>query len=185
MQFAVKLLIMKNVLLPTDLTVQSLRPVHNIVKDARGEKITIHVVHFISMPTSITDLMFIKQSKPYDAVPRKFNEAFQLLRNKYQGDVKILFDFIFCNTSSYLNNFIEGRNIEAVYMLKDYNYVLPLKQSESFISCFSKCQVPLQKLAAGSEAFSDYENFSALLNGNEQLKTSLTKKKENTSLSYS
>jgi hypothetical protein len=177
---------MKNVLLPTDLTVQSLRPVHDIVNDANGQPITIHVVHFISMPTSIGDLLFVNRSKPYHAIPAKFNEAFQLLRNKYHGLVeKISFEFICCNSSRYVNNFIEANNIDAVYMLKDYNYVQLLKQSESFSASFNKCCVPLRKLTLHPETVADYQNFSALLNGNEQLKATATKRKEKAAVSYS
>ncbi|HEX8358208.1 MAG TPA: hypothetical protein VF610_12375 [Segetibacter sp.] len=177
---------MKNVLLPTDLTVQSLRPVHDIVDDAKGQPVTIHVVHFISMPSSITDLLFINRSKPFNAIPAKFSEAFQLLRNKYQGVVdKISFDFIFCSSSQYLNNFIEANNIEAVYMLKDYNYVRLLKQSENFLPCFNKCKVPVHKLTMQPETIGEYQNLSALLNGNEPLKTNTPRRKEQTAVSYS
>lgn len=177
---------MKNVILPTDLTVQSLRPVHDIVHDAEGQEITIHVVHFIDMPTSISDLLFINQSKPYHAIPPRFNEAFQLLRNKYQGIVKnICFEFIFCNTSRYLHNFLEAKNIEAVYILKDYKYVQLLKQSVDFIPLLNKCKVPLQKLTLHSESAGDHQNFSSLLNGNEQLKTNVSARKEKTAVSYS
>lgn len=177
---------MQNVLLPTDLTVQSLRPIHDIVKDARGQQVTIQVVHFISLPTSISDLLFINQSKPYHAIPAKFKEAFQLLLHKYQGDVKsIVFDFVFCSSTRYLNNFVEGHKIDAVYMLKDYNYLRPLKQSENFMPLFNKCNVPVQKVALDAEAVSDYGNFSALLNGSEQLANSRANRKENTTVSYS
>jgi hypothetical protein len=177
---------MKNVILPTDLTVQSLRPVHDIVNDAEGQEITIHVVHFINMPTSISDLLFINQCKPYHAIPTKFHEAFQLLRNKYQGIVKnISFEFIFCNTSRYLHNFMEAKSIDAVYILEDYNYVQQLKQSVNFIPLLTKCKVPLQKLTLHAESAGDHQNFSALLNGNEQLKTNATSRKANASVSYS
>lgn len=177
---------MKNVLLPTDLTVQSLRAVHAIVKDAKGEPLTIYVVHLISLPTSMSDLLFIKQNKPYHAVPANFSEAFQLLQNKYQASVeRIVFDFIYCSSSRYFNNIIEGHHIDAVYMLTDYNYRQPLPQSENIIPYLKKCKVPLRKLPMHAEEVSEYQNLSALLNGNEQLKAPASARTAKPTISYS
>ena len=163
---------MKNILLPTDLTVQSLRPVHDIVKDCKGGRIIINIVHLISLPTSISDLLFINQSKPYQSVPADFTEALQLLRNKYESSVeKILFDFVYCNTSRYFNNFLQGNCIDAVYMLSNYSYKQPLRQSEDVTYYVNKCKAPLHKIAMNEGVFAEYQNLSGLLNGNEQIKT--------------
>lgn len=176
---------MKNVLLPTDLTVQSLRPVHDIVKDAKGRQITIRVVHLISLPTSITDLLFIDQNKPYKDIPENFIEALQSLQNKYQGIVeKIVFDFVYCESSRYFNNFIEGNKIDAVYMLGDYNYKQTLKQSEKIIPYLNKCKVQIRKLTLHAEASSEYGSFSALLNGIEPVKKPELNKKAKTTINY-
>lgn len=177
---------MKNVLLPTDLTVQSLRPVHDIVKDAKGRQITIHVVHLISLPTSITDLLFINQNKPFKDIPENFKEAFQLLRNKYQGCVeKIVFDFVYCQSARYFNNFIEGNNIDAVYTLGDYNYKQTLRQSEKIIPYLNKCKLQIRKLSLHAEASSEYANLSALLNGIEPIKTPELNRTAKKTISYS
>ncbi len=161
---------MENVLLPTDFTVQSLRPVHDIVKNAKSKLLTIHVVHLISLPTSISDLLFIKQNKPYHTVPANFMEALQLLQNKYSGSVeKIAFDFIYCSSSRYFNNFIEGNNIDAVYMLSDYRYRQPLEQSENIMYYLKKCKAPLHKVSINEGSFATYQHLSALLNGTGRL----------------
>jgi hypothetical protein len=186
LQFALKLAIMKNILLPTDLTVQSLRPVHDIVKDANGQPITIHVVHLISLPTSITDLLFHRQNKPYQAVPATFMEAVQLLRNKYAASVeKIVFDFVFCNTTRYFNNFLEGNNIDAVYMINGYHYLQPLKQSEKVSYYLNKCKVQVCKVAVNEEALAQYQNLSALLNNQEGAKNVAPARTTKPVISYS
>lgn len=177
---------MKNVLLPTDLTVQSLRPVHDIVKDAKGRQITIRIVHLISLPTSITDLLFIDQNKPYREIPENFKEALQLLSNKYQGFVeKIVFDFVYCQSARYFNNFIEGNKIDAVYMLSDYNYQQTLRQSEKIIPYLDKCRLQVRKLPLPVEAFSEYESLSALLNSIEPVKKPELNRTAKTTISYS
>ncbi len=162
---------MRNILLPTDLTVQSLQPVHDIVKNIKSKLLTIHVVHLISLPTSISDLLFIKQNKPYNAVPKKFTEAFQLLRNKYSSSVEnIVFDFVYCSSSRYFNNFIEGNNIDSVYMLSDHNYRQPLEQSENISYYLKRCKAPLHKVSLNERDVATFQNLSALLKGKERLK---------------
>jgi hypothetical protein len=185
-QFAVKLNIMKNVLLPTDLTVQSLWPIHNIVKDAKHHKLTIHVAHMLSLPTSISDLLSTRKNKPQHAIPANFTEACHMLRNKYNKAIdSIRFTFIYGNTSRYVNNFIEGYQIDAIYMLTNYTYGEPLPQSINFTSLLHKCKVPLHQLPLHNEAFSDYQILSALLYGDEQYKTPAATLLTNPLISYS
>lgn len=154
---------MKNILLPTDLSVQSLWPIHNIVKDAGNQKVTIHVVHMLTLPTSITELLTL--NKPYDEVPATFFEALQLLRNKYKEAIeKVEFQLLYCDTSRYLNHFVEGNRIDAVYLLANYEYAQPLSKSAKCMVYFNRCKVPVHKLPLHAEAFSEYQILSALLN---------------------
>ncbi|MCW3080276.1 hypothetical protein [Segetibacter sp.] len=176
---------MKNVLLPTDLTVQSLRPVHKIVEGANGEPVTVFIAHLIGPPTSITDLLFIGQGKPYHKVPVSFKEAVQLLRNKYVGLVTIVFDFVYCNTSRYFNNFIEGHHINEVYMLDNYKYKNSLPQSENPVLHINKCKAQLHKLSLHEEATLDYLNLSSLLNGHEQMNSQEHNTSGKRAISYS
>ena len=106
---------MKHVLLHTDLTVQSLWPVHNIVREAKGKPLSIKVVHLLSMPGSITDLLFLKANKPYRSLPEAFREAFQLLCNKYRSfKVSLEFQFVYGATARFLKNYIRANGFEAV-----------------------------------------------------------------------
>jgi hypothetical protein len=174
---------MKNVLLPTDLTVQSLSPVHNIVRDANNEKVVIHLVHMLSLPTSITDLLFIKENKPYNKVPLNFVEGLQVLRNKYKESVEeINFDFVYCSSSLYLNNFIVSNRIEAVYVLDNYDYKQPLQQSEDFTAFIEKCKTSLIKLPV-QRVLSEYPILSSLLTSNDKQPVTSTNGK--TAISYS
>jgi len=155
---------MKNVLLPTDLSVQSLAPVHQIVRDAKNEKPVVYVVHMLSLPTSITDLLFMEEKKPYKSVPGHFIEAFQMLANKYKNLIqKIEFKLIYCSTSRYLNNFIEGNNIDSIYMLDNFNYRQPLPESQKFIGFIQKCKAELIKVPLQPKVLSEYQILSPLL----------------------
>lgn len=153
---------MKTILLPTDLSIQSLYPVHDIVKEANGESLEIIVVHFLSLSTSISDLLTTRD--PYSEIPGHFTEAYQSLRNKYQDVIgKLTFKFVYCNTTRYLNNFIEGNNVSTVYLLENYTYGTPLKNSVALKNYFAKCKVKVIHISLHSEATSSYHILSPLL----------------------
>ncbi|MEI6949229.1 hypothetical protein V9K67_18740 [Paraflavisolibacter sp. H34] len=155
---------MKNVLLHTDLTVQSLWPVHNIVREAKGKPLTIKVVHLLSMPGSITDLLFLKENKPYRSLPESFREAFQLLSNKYRSlKVTLDFKFVYGATARFLKNFVRANDIEAVYILTNYTYELPLASSVDFVPLLKECHTMVHPLPLHPEACSEYQILSALL----------------------
>ncbi len=162
---------MKNILLPTDLSVQSLWPIHTIVKEAKNQRLSIQVVHMLSLPTGIGDLLSLREDRLYSQIPANFIDAFQMLCHKYKSALeKIEFRFIYCSTSRYFNNYVEGNNIHEVYILGNYNYSQPLPQSENFKSYLNKCKVPVNQLTLHNETF-EYQNLSTLLNGNEHYKT--------------
>lgn len=124
----------------------------------------IQIVHMLHLPTSITDLLFVKENKHYSSVPENFWEAFQMLRNKYQASIEsITLKFVYCNTSRYLNNFIEGNNITDVYLLENYTYQQPLPDSINIKVVTGKCKVPLHTVPLQDGAFSEYQILSSLL----------------------
>src|SRR4028119_2410332 len=121
----------------------------------------------IELPTSIADLVFSSRNKPYDAVPSKFTEAYQMLSQKYKSSIeKIYFELVYCGTSRYLKNYLEGHQIDAVYMLRNYNYLQALPQSVKFASFFDKCKIPVFRVQLNTEA-SGFQSLSVLLNGQE------------------
>lgn len=177
---------MKNILLPTDLSVQSLWPIHNIVKEANNQKVNIRVVHLLNQPTGITDLLWLNSSKPYKQVPASFTEAFQLLKNKYAHAIeKMEFSFVYGSTARFVNNFIAGNNIDAVYMLTNYKYAQPLSNSVNSVLLFQKCKVTMHQLPLHAEALSNYQILSALLDGNEQYTAPAASKSIKSTISFS
>ncbi|TDH27009.1 hypothetical protein EXU57_09410 [Segetibacter sp. 3557_3] len=163
---------MKNVLLPTDLSIQSLWPIHQIVKDAKQEQVKIHLVHLVRLPTSINDLLFLNEDKYYAQVSESFSEALQVFRNKYRGTINLIgLRFIYCNTSAYLRNFIEGNHVEAVYKLVNYDYRRPFAESVDFATCLTKSKVPVHELSLREENSAKHLNLSVLLSGEYQKTT--------------
>jgi hypothetical protein len=176
---------MKNVLLPTDLTVQSLSAIHTVVKYANGEKVVIRLVHLLSLPTSISDLLFAEQQKPYAAVSEHFVEAYQMLQYKYRSSIeKIHFEFVYYSTSRYLNNYIEGNHIDEIYLLDNFSYMQPLQQSQNIDALFRKCKVPLIKVQLNTRGLSEFQTISALLAG-DKIETTPAATPAKSAMSYS
>lgn len=177
---------MKNILLPTDLSVQSLWPVHDIVKEAGDDQLVIHVVHMLSTPGSLMDLFSLKESRPYNEVPANFTEAFQMLCQKYKGKIeKMHFRFVYGNTTRFLRNFIEGNQIDVVYTLSNYEYAKPFNNSLCFVNDLCKCKVPLRQLPLHADAASEYQILSALLYSGEYAIERTIAKATKTTISYS
>ena len=135
---------MKNILLPTDLTLASLYPVHEMCQRAAGHQCNIRIIHTLTTPTGIADLLFLQQRKPYDKVSPHFMEALELLRKKYASVINILsFEFLWGSSLPYLNFYMDSRDIHYVYLLKDHTYEKGLPQSIDCLPALRKGKVPL------------------------------------------
>lgn len=135
---------MKNILLPTNLSVASLYPIHEICKRANGELCNIYLVHTLQTPTGIIELLNVRDREPYKKLPANFTEAIEMLKKKYAGVInKLSFDFLYYNSRHYLINYIHARDIQSVYILADYNYQGGTKKSVDCVKVLHKCGVPV------------------------------------------
>lgn len=134
---------MKNILLPTDLSVASLYPIHEICKSTGNGQCNIYLIHTLETPTGL-DLIFLKEKKLYKEISPAFREAIEMLREKYAAVInRLSFEFVFLHSKAYLRNYMEGRNIDAIYMLEEHDYNSGLKQSANVIPTLHKCNVPV------------------------------------------
>jgi hypothetical protein len=135
---------MKNILLPTDLTLASLYPIHEICRSQKGEPCNIYVIHTLHMPTGIADLLFIRQRKLYEMVPDQFSEALEMLRRKYAPTLQLLsFEFLWSSTRLYLRHYMAARGIGSIYLLEDHPYRLRFPQSTPLVPVLHKCNTPV------------------------------------------
>jgi hypothetical protein len=114
------------------------------------------------MPSGIIDLLFLQEKKPYNKLKPQFLEAIEMLKKKYSSVLNLLsFEFLWSNSRFFLRNYVEARNIGAIYLLEGHDYQPALPQSLDCISSLHKCRVPLvyvQKTSAG-----EYGTLTALL----------------------
>ncbi len=121
---------MKNILVPTDFSVQSLQLVHQIVKSNPRGQVRIYLVHMLKMPTDIMDLLFLKKHQLYQYVPDSFKQAIEMLKNKYPAQIEWMgVEFYYGSSVSILNDVLESRRIDEGCILRGYKYGLPLAQS--------------------------------------------------------
>jgi hypothetical protein len=141
---------MRNILLPTDLSLPSLYPIHEIGRTSAGHKCRVYLVHTLAMPTGITELLFLK--KPFHQVPAAFIGALDILRRRYSGIIETIhFDFVYGNNRNYLRQYMEAREIQTVYILKDHEYDLPLLQSTDCRLALWHCDVPITRTMATAD----------------------------------
>ena len=121
---------------------QSLQVVHQIVETS--PKVRIFLVHLLKMPTDILDLLFVKKYQLYQHVPDKFNQAVEMLKNKYPAQIEWMGrEFYYGSNVSTINGILESRNIDEVCQLENYPYTLPLQASVDMLPLLrrSKAQI--------------------------------------------
>lgn len=135
---------MKNILVPTDFSLQSLSIVHDIVNNEKG-KLNIHLFHMVLVPSDMADLLYMRKAHLHAQVPESFTEAIQLLKNKYLRQVaKIDFSFYYGNSRSAVNSIIESNGIAALYLLANHQYKLLLPASVNMVPLLQKCRLTPQ-----------------------------------------
>lgn len=156
---------MKNILAPTDFSLQSLSIVHDIVS-REHDKIRIHFFHMVLMPNDISQLLYSRKSHLHAQVPESFIEALQLLKNKYLKKVeKIDFHFYYGSTASVVNSIIENTKADKLYLLANYKYSLPLQSSVNMMPAVNKCKLPAEMVYLKGRIFTQgkMDTLSALL----------------------
>lgn len=107
---------MKQVLIPTDFSIRSLRVVHGVVERFGGEPLNIVLMHAIEMPSSIMELMMLsRRSSHYDLLTTDYKDACEILRNKYASSIRSLkTEFLVGNSNGVFRNFLLYHNIDAI-----------------------------------------------------------------------
>lgn len=136
---------MKHILIPTDLSIHSLQPVHDVFAANSGEPVRITLLHLLEMPSGIGDLLMLsRRRKPYELISDAFRDACTILKNKYASQLKDLrTEFLYGNTRSLIGNYLEASGISAVYMLEQYAYDQGSAQSADIVPAFRKLKTPI------------------------------------------
>jgi hypothetical protein len=135
---------MKNVLIPTDLTLESLYPVHEICRNAVNRECNIYIIHTMAMPSGIMDLLFMQETKLYSMIQPQFMEALEMLKKKYASVINTFtFEFVWSNSKGFLKNYMHARDVHTVYLLNRHHYKGGFAQSVKCIPTLLACRVPV------------------------------------------
>lgn len=131
---------MKHIVLPTDFSIRSLQPVHDIVRQYRNEVIKITALHLVHLPIGIGDLLF-RYNRIADRfpVPEAFAEACQVMSNRYESQIISVHPLIkFGSTAAYLENLLKGMAVDALYMQAGYKEEAAFKDSVAMLPLINK-----------------------------------------------
>jgi len=135
----------KTILIPTDFTVQSLNVLKNILTNsAPKSNFDIILLHGLSLSDSIRDLLFFSKSQQLESlVSLEFEEAIEVLNNKFDSQISSLTIDLFTgyNLTSF-NNYLEGKKVAQIYISEN---ALKKTNSKSFdlLPFIKKCSVPV------------------------------------------
>jgi hypothetical protein len=112
----------KNILIPTDFTVESLVQVKQAVQQNQGHQLNIILVYSCFLTDSISELLFYSPEKIIKQnAGQKFHEALSILKNKFPDQISSINIEVFHGYSvSYLETFIKKQNIDHIYIPKNY-----------------------------------------------------------------
>lgn len=106
---------MKNILVPSDFTGESLRVAEHAIQSI-NEDLTLMFVHLFRMPDGIQDLLFTNFRK-VDAryVPEKFRYEAEELKEMFSYKVKrVKIDFFYGNTLVLFKNYLDHNQVSLI-----------------------------------------------------------------------
>jgi hypothetical protein len=132
---------MKNVLVPTDFNVESLKIIDSLVITNKPEDIGIVFMHAFKLSDSITDmLMLSRRSRDYENVSDEFYTQLELYKQKYPNHIKFIdIAYFYGSSVAAFKNFIEAKNTTCIAFPKAYSFTPINKYSIDPYSLTKRC----------------------------------------------
>jgi hypothetical protein len=115
---------MKNILIPSDFSSQSLECVKVLLHELKNERFNILLVHPLLMPDSMIELMLIARQNEEEAyVSEDFRRWCRQLESKHQEQIhSIRIRCFYGDTPAVFKNFLEANRIDLVVYPEHYQY---------------------------------------------------------------
>jgi len=138
---------MRTILIPTDFTVDSLIAVKKTLHINNDDQIKIVLFHCISISDSITDLLTFSRGRLIrELSTQPFNDACEIMRNKFSNLYSIHVEVFTGDTNAAFNNFVEGCDADIICLMDKYGYKMPSKFSRDPLPFVQKSEIPALKI---------------------------------------
>jgi hypothetical protein len=115
---------MKNILIPTDFSTESLKCIEPIIRKFRNERLNILFVHLFSISDSLLDVLkFSRRNKDYNYISEVFWTQCNKLEKKHAPCItSIRMKCFYGGTMAVFKNLLEANNIDVVVYPENYHF---------------------------------------------------------------
>jgi len=139
----------KTILIPTDFSIESLKPFKESVKSLEIGSVNIVFFHCVHLSDSIVDLLFSsKKELMEDLLNADFKEACKVLQQRFATRINSFRIELFSgNNQRAFDNFLEGNKVDEICISKHYIFKPIRKKSFSPESYIKNCKVPIVEVS--------------------------------------
>lgn len=135
------------ILIPTDFHVESLNTLKLAMNHIEVNEIDVVLMYAEDFGSSITELLFYNPKKVVESLMTKeFEEALSILKNRFESRINsISYEIFHGFRVKLLEDFVESKNIDFIYLPKTYRLQMPKKGFDT-IKLFKKSRLTYQEL---------------------------------------
>jgi len=109
----------KTIVIPTDFTVKSLNVLKTVLNQNHNKEVLdVILLHSLSLTDSIRDLLFFSKHEQINALMNpEFEEAYEVIRNKFDSQISSLRIDLFTGYNlSAFNSYLEANKVEQIFV---------------------------------------------------------------------
>ena len=145
---------MKHIILPTDFSIRSLQPIHEVLHQYGNEAIKITMLHLVDFPTGIGELLFHTRriARQYP-VPPDFREACEVMCNRYGTRITAIRPIVrHGSTAAFLENLLTGMGTDAVVVHAGFSEKPAFPDSIPLMPLLRRCSFPIIEVTKRADA---------------------------------
>ena len=141
-------LTMVHIILPTDFSIGSLQPVHEVMQYYRHDVVRITLLHLVDIPSGIGDLLFrLRRMDERFPIPQQFLDACEVLANRYDSRLTGITPLIrYGSSAGFLENLISGLKADVVYFQAGFEEQPTFDDSVPLIPLLKRCHANIIQL---------------------------------------
>lgn len=139
---------MVHIILPTDFSIGSLQPVHEVMQYHRHDVVRVTLLHLVDIPSGIGDLLFrLRRMEERFPIPQSFLDACEVLANRYDSRLTTISPMIrYGSTAGFLENLISGLKADVVYYQAGFKEQSPFDDSIQLIPLLKRAHANIVQL---------------------------------------